>query len=717
MLAVVRLVLHFKLAAAVNDVTDLLSAFLVPDMPLDRACRFGSMALLEFVWSKGIQERDAKEWSIARLPYVEPRYCQYIFSRAMVAAIQRGGVDMAEWVFNHFSGCRVDDFVVKEAARGGHLQLLKLLEKDERHRGISWSSWRQREHIDVQEFLQIAARNKHWETVRWLDERIITPQCRDSEHLLVKIAIKQNDEKQVQWLVERGYKALTMDCFRFGWRKNWQLHSTILRYVMSAQPETADIIAAYSLVQAVHFGDSQVFEWALSNPTAPGAFEEALLCTSEQRDLQKAQLLVARMEECGLLDGPSIAMRRAISDSNLCLIRWLYERYGRDPNVRLFQKMYDDRELMDIVAENGNLETLQFLHRLNLSARNKRKERNGDAENEDVEYPRCTPKAMDNAAADGYLHIVKWLHTNRSEGCTTKAMDKAAASGRLDMVKWLHANRSEGCTTGAMDRAAYNEHFHIVEWLHQNRSEGFTTSAIDTLVRRCIRKQVGSPDEKKRVEIIRFLLSHRSEGCSDHAMDIAAANGNLPMLQLLHESSTAGCTVDAMDKAAAHGWLDIVKWLHSNRSEGCTTAAMDGAAASGHLKVVKWLHSNRSEGCSGDALPRAAASGHLEVVKWLSKTCCMEGNQAIALASAAEKGKISIVRWLLSNCVQVDKTLAMAGAICNSQFEVALLLHFHGRVEFTDEEIVKLKGYTANAWSMDYYAWLKENYPRCSPWN
>ena len=31
--------------------------------------------------------------------------------------------------------------------------------------------------------------------------------------------------------------------------------------------------------------------------------------------------------------------------------------------------------------------------------------------------------AMDNAARQGYLEIVKYLHENRMEGCTTNAMD------------------------------------------------------------------------------------------------------------------------------------------------------------------------------------------------------------------------------------------------------------------------------------------------------
>jgi hypothetical protein len=38
-----------------------------------------------------------------------------------------------------------------------------------------------------------------------------------------------------------------------------------------------------------------------------------------------------------------------------------------------------------------------------------------------------------------------------------------------------------------------------------------------------------------------------------------------------------GCTTDAMDWAAENGHLGMVQWLDLNRSEGCATAAMDRA--------------------------------------------------------------------------------------------------------------------------------------------
>lgn len=48
--------------------------------------------------------------------------------------------------------------------------------------------------------------------------------------------------------------------------------------------------------------------------------------------------------------------------------------------------------------------------------------------------------------------------------------------------------------------------------------------------------------------------------------------------------------------------------MHDTRTEGCTEKAMDGAAAGGHLEMVQWLHKNRSEVrvCGGGRVRYAA---------------------------------------------------------------------------------------------------------------
>lgn len=62
--------------------------------------------------------------------------------------------------------------------------------------------------------------------------------------------------------------------------------------------------------------------------------------------------------------------------------------------------------------------------------------------------------------------------------------------------------------------------------------------------------------------------------------------------------------------------VNVIQILNANRIEGYTTSAMDGAAWNGHLEVVQCLHANRNnKGCSKWALEGAAKKGHVEVLK------------------------------------------------------------------------------------------------------
>lgn len=63
-----------------------------------------------------------------------------------------------------------------------------------------------------------------------------------------------------------------------------------------------------------------------------------------------------------------------------------------------------------------------------------------------------SPACFDDAAANGHLTVVQWLHDQR-QPCTSEAMDRAAENAHLDVVQWIHENRTEGCTADAMHNA------------------------------------------------------------------------------------------------------------------------------------------------------------------------------------------------------------------------------------------------------------------------
>jgi len=44
---------------------------------------------------------------------------------------------------------------------------------------------------------------------------------------------------------------------------------------------------------------------------------------------------------------------------------------------------------------------------------------------------------MNHAAEYGHLHVIQWLHTNRTEGCTIDAMNYAIYNGHFKVINFL----------------------------------------------------------------------------------------------------------------------------------------------------------------------------------------------------------------------------------------------------------------------------------------
>ncbi|ETV97226.1 hypothetical protein H310_09607 [Aphanomyces invadans] len=191
---------------------------------------------------------------------------------------------------------------------------------------------------------------------------------------------------------------------------------------------------------------------------------------------------------------------------------------------------------------------------------------------------RAISHAMVGAASKGHLRVVEYLHRHRHDRQTTDLMDVAASQGHLSVVEFLHLHRREGCTTAAMDRAAGNGHLDVVKFLHAHRREGCTKAAISLAA-------AGG-----HLHVVQWLCDHRKEGWHGDALTHAAAGGHVDILAfLLQKRPRAGCLVLGMDLAATNGHLDVVKFLHTHRKDGCSDKALAGALRNGHTHVVAYF--------------------------------------------------------------------------------------------------------------------------------
>lgn len=158
-------------------------------------------------------------------------------------------------------------------------------------------------------------------------------------------------------------------------------------------------------------------------------------------------------------------------------------------------------------------------------------------------------EAMDVAAELGHLEVIQWLHAHRREGCTTDAMDLAACNGHLHVVAWLHEHRREGCTTDAMDLAAASGHLSMLRFLHRRRCEGCSELAMDLAA------------AQGHLRVIKWLHAHRGEGCSSRALLDASAGGHAHVARWLLQFRPEGSAAEAARAAAAGGHAALARWL------------------------------------------------------------------------------------------------------------------------------------------------------------
>ncbi|TYZ52210.1 hypothetical protein PybrP1_008278 [[Pythium] brassicae (nom. inval.)] len=286
------------------------------------------------------------------------------------------------------------------------------------------------------------------------------------------------------------------------------------------------------------------------------------------------------------------------------------------------------------------------------------------------------------ALAGGRFELLRWLvdtlptldATWEWEGdimrVALKSCGHAGSAETVELLEWLHAScprESVVLSAREVANAVGLARLPVVQWLHARDAEyAFSAKAMDAAAAN------GS------LEVVEFLHEKRSEGCTADALDSAAANGHLDVVRFLHEKRDEGCTARAMDNAAKNGHLDVVRFLHENRQEGCSARAMDGAAGGGHLAVVQFLHSHRTEGCTARAMDEAADRGHLDVLHFLQEHCSEGFSSTRTLKWSAKNAHLDMLQFLHAHLPASGwSEAAMDAAAAAGRLDAVQFLHEH----------------------------------------
>lgn len=258
-------------------------------------------------------------------------------------------------------------------------------------------------------------------------------------------------------------------------------------------------------LKACEYGNLEMVEFFIAQcgPETEKYSHYGITRAAGRGQLQVIQCMIYK-HNCNKVDILQSTMNIAAANGQLNILIWFHENMpeisydnvafdnaakGRHYNVLewLTANRHDARPrfAMDWVAETGDIEMLNWLHR----------------NRPDV---LCTENAIKFAIHAGHLDVVIWLYTNRPEICTltNNAMSWAANDGRFDILVWLHKNRPElKCYPATLVWAATKGHLDIVIWLSENRPD----AAVDSIN---LQRAITGATENGHLEVVNWLRAN-----------------------------------------------------------------------------------------------------------------------------------------------------------------------------------------------------------------
>ncbi|KAG1692889.1 hypothetical protein DVH05_024177 [Phytophthora capsici] len=587
------------------------------EQPLHKACKFGSVALLDRIWNTtaDLEPNGWGLWSVRNLLRSQKLYGKLQFSLCLLEAAKMNRLDIVRWLFERFPyGVRRK--VIYEAAAAGALEILQFfcdngtvvrLQEDNQFLGEDWDE--ERENWERGRYIRFGGEDTarailagHTELVKWM---YATPQvlgAARNEFVALDAAFTTGNKElseQIMDIIGEGVSGVTANGLQ-GAAVNG--HVERLQWFQDNANFTE--VGTGILLKAAEAGQLEVVQWIIDRDLKDDmlGYESG----SYEYDTKRTGESSRRTYVTCLGGEASLAIHAAAINGHLEVAKYLYARVDKPRN-----QAEEDTEKRRV---SQRIDELLWHFR-------------SDTNTQKI-IQKVSGETMMLAAERGFLDVVKWIYTEyHSDPTITLFWVRGEVDEWYGYSKDVDEVGDTFCSV--VDAAAGKGHLAIVQYLLQ---VGGKTGDEQALKRRRTESKAAKS------------AAPTTAGCTTVAMDVAAAHGHLEVVQWLHSNCSQGCTTDAMDGAAGNGHLETVKWLHANRKEGCTTDAMDRAAGSGHLHVVKWLHEHRSEGCTTDAMNDAVYPGHFETLKWLHENRT-EGCTDVAMEEGVFSGRLNILKW------------------------------------------------------------------------
>ena len=259
-----------------------------------------------------------------------------------------------------------------------------------------------------------------------------------------------------------------------------------------------------------------------------------------------------------------------------------------------------DKEPCASAASGGSLECLKYLR-------------------EEVKAPWGSLTAA-AAAVRGHLHILEYLVERKYDQYDGMACDHAARAGEFDCLKYLHETAKAPWDDRAVREAHENNQPECLQYLLDKNCplpEGWRYEDGIVLTPRSLEKFIseGNLIMVQYCVAKGFPVNHLS--CAT-----AAGDGQLEILQYLHEEVGAPWNWEASYHAAQYGHLHILEYLFERKYDEFDIDTYCGAAACGHLDCLKYLHETVKAPWDAEVVREAHEKNRPECLQYLLDNNC-----------------------------------------------------------------------------------------------
>jgi len=243
-------------------------------------------------------------------------------------------------------------------------------------------------------------------------------------------------------------------------------------------------------------------------------------------------------------------------------------------------------------ASGGSLECLRYLR-------------------EEVQAPWGSLTAA-AAARNGHLHILEYLVERKYDQYDRMACDHAARAGEFDCLKYLHETAKAPWDAEAVRRAHENNEPDCLQYLLDNDCplpEGWLSpQSFDKFIR------------EGDLILVKYCVA-KGFPVNEQSCALAARNGQLEILQYLHEEANASWDSETGIEAADRGYLHIFEYLVEQDYEFHVDTCVCTASA-GHLNCVKYLHETAKAPWDGRAVREAHENNEPDCLQYLLDNNC-----------------------------------------------------------------------------------------------